>query len=462
MDLLASAYSSEEEEESASVVTDPGEKQTPPSQRSLPSCAPGGTQPLPLPSCAPEGLSPPSWGTQPLPPPSSGTQDILYPSCSTRPLPLRPPGSARPPTAPIGYVSRRKRKHQEQDDEADSSTSIDVLSAYVPFSGPDPVDTSAGKQAKHTKALPRRTTKVLTQHTKAVLSLEWHPSDPRLLLSASLDGQVKLWHVESRKDSCVSTYRSHGGAAVRDVEWITCERALSAGYDCTAVHTDIRHCKEITRLRHSAFISVVKPHPSDENLVLTGDHDGGLRTWDLRQAGHVREYRGAGGKILDAVFLPDGGGFVASADIVRRNSFSQAMNIWDFDSGVTLTHQLYFEPFTCPCLRMHGSRAEFLAQSNGNYVVLFSARKPFKMNKRKRFQGHTVSGFDVGFDMDLDGSVLCSASSEGKVHFYDYTSSKMIRTLSVTDSAGLAVTWSCSFPYQVGVSDWNGKIHILQ
>lgn len=359
-------------------------------------------------------------------------------------------------------MSRRKRKLQDQD-EADSSTSIDVLSAYVPFTGPDSIDRSAGKQAKHTNVLPKRVARVLTQHTKAVLSLEWHQCDPRLLLSASLDGQVKLWHVETRKDSsCVSTYRLHGGMAVRDVEWITCERALSAGYDSTAVYTDIRHCKEITRLRHSAFVSVVKPHPSNENLVLTGDHDGVLQTWDLRHARPVREYRGAGGKILDVVFLPSGGGFVASADIVRRNSFSQAMNVWDLDSGVTLTHQLYFEPFTCPCLRAHGSKAEFLAQSNGNYVVLFSARKPFKLNKRKRFQGHTVSGFDVGFDMNSDGSVLCSASSEGKVHFYDYASTKMICRLPVMDSAGLAVTWSRSFPYQVGVSDWNGSIHILQ
>lgn len=260
---------------------------------------------------------------------------------------------------------------------------------------------------------------------------------------------------------CVTTYNFHG-AAVRYVAWATDTTALSAGYDHSAIYMDIGYAKEIVRLKHSAYVSVVKSHLLDRNLVLTGDHDGQLQLWDLRSSKRTKLYKGACGKILDAVFLPKCDAFVASADIVRRNSFSQAMNVWDVDSGITLTHQLYFEPFTCPCLKVHRQREEILAQSNGNYIVLFSGTKPFKINKCKRFQGHFVSGFDVGLDLDPDESVLCSGSSEGKVHFYDYASTKLIRTLTLTDSATLAVTWNRNFPFRVAVSDWNGKIHILQ
>ena len=260
---------------------------------------------------------------------------------------------------------------------------------------------------------------------------------------------------------CVMAYNFHSGA-VRYVDWATDTTALSAGYDRVAVYMDAGYGREITRLKHSAYVSVVKSHPLDRNLVLTGDHDGKLQMWDLRDGKRTKLYKGACGKILDAAFLPKHKAFVASADIVRRNAFSQAMNVWDLDSGVTLTHQLYFEPFTCPCLKVHGSRDEFLAQSNGNYVVLFSATKPFKLNKRKRFQGHFVSGFDVGFDLNPDGSVLCSASSEGKVHFYNYVTTKSIRTLTLTDSATLAVSWNQNVPFRVAISDWNGKVHILR
>ena len=33
---------------------------------------------------------------------------------------------------------------------------------------------------------------------------------------------------------------------------------------------------------------------------------------------------------------------------------------------------------------------EFVAQSNGDYIVKFSAMRPFTMNKRIRFEGHEV------------------------------------------------------------------------
>ena len=355
-----------------------------------------------------------------------------------------------------GYVSKRRRKLPDTIDPT-IATPSNVLSGYATSQG-NPV----AKQQKLTSSLPRRISTLPRHHVKPVLSLEWHPVDHRLLMSACLGGKVSLWDV-GRKE-IVSAYDLHGGEAVRDVEWVTCDTALTAGYDCTAVYFDVAYGKEIVRLKHEAFVSVLKPNTfSGSNLVLTGDFDGRLQLWDLRSGKVSRTFKGAGGKILDAAFLPKMDTFVASSDIVRKNAFSQAMNVWDVDSGVALTHQLYFEPFTCPCLRVHSEKDEFLAQSNGNYVILFSSKKPFKLNKYKRFQGHLVSGFDVGFDLSPDGNLLCSASSEGKVHFYDYTSSRNTRTLQLTDSACLSVTWSQRAPSSlVAVSDWRGRVHILE
>lgn len=359
-----------------------------------------------------------------------------------------------------GYVSKRKRKSLHVLDLT-SSTEItspsNVLSPYqVSFSNP------STKKPKFKPSLPKQSTTVLVNHEKPVLSLEWHPVDHRLLIAAGLDGKVTLWDV-GRKE-VIMVYNFHRGAAVRDVEWVTGNMALTAGYDSAAVYADMGYGKEIIRLKHEAYVSVVKPRTtSADNQVLTGDFEGRLQLWDLRSAKVAKTFKGAGGKILDAAFLPGQDTFVASSDIVRKNAFSQAMNVWDVRSGVTLTHQLYFEPFTCPCLRVHSEREEFLAQSNGNYVVLFSSQKPFKLNKYRRFQGHFVSGFDVGFDLSPDGNLLCSASSEGKVHFYNYASSRNIRTLELTDSACLSVAWSPRSPSsQVAVSDWKGSIHILE
>ena len=48
------------------------------------------------------------------------------------------------------------------------------------------------------------------------------------------------------------------------------------------------------------------------------------------------------------------------------------------------------EAFTCTCLKVHPHEAHFVAQSNGDYIALFSTRKPYKLNKFKRYEGHKV------------------------------------------------------------------------
>ena len=55
----------------------------------------------------------------------------------------------------------------------------------------------------------------------------------------------------------------------------------------------------------------------------------------------------------------------------------------------------YFqEAFTCTCLKVHPYESHFVAQSNGDYIALFSTRKPYKLNKFKRYEGHKVIKFN--------------------------------------------------------------------
>lgn len=42
---------------------------------------------------------------------------------------------------------------------------------------------------------------------------------------------------------------------------------------------------------------------------------------------------------------------------------------------------------------MHPQEDSFVAQTNGNYIALFSSQKPYRMNKRKRYEGHKVTKF---------------------------------------------------------------------
>lgn len=49
------------------------------------------------------------------------------------------------------------------------------------------------------------------------------------------------------------------------------------------------------------------------------------------------------------------------------------------------------ERYTCPSLAMHPLEDSFVAQTNGNYIGVFSSQQPYRMNKRRRYEGHKVS-----------------------------------------------------------------------
>lgn len=364
-----------------------------------------------------------------------------------------------------GYISKRKSVRLEsivQDELSVLSTSSRDISVYR-FSS----QSTQQFQDHHTSArrhhcmVPKSTPYLtFTQHTKPVLGLHWHPSDERLLLSCSLDGTIRLWDVLWQKE-CVATYEMQE-VPIKTVLWTTNTTMVSAGYDSCAFHTDVESGRVLSKLKHNSHVTALAVHPEDTNSLLTGNSKSELHRWDLRCSKEVTEYRGAGGSILDILFLKGGDQFVASSDIERRSGCSQAMNVWDYDSGVVLASQLYFEPYSCPFLRLHPIESVFLAQSNANYLTVFSSKKPYKMNKFKRFEGHSLDGYSVGFDVSNDGSIICSANVTGATIFYDYFSTKVIKSIPLATSTTLSVEWHPKLPSSVAVSSWDGHIFYLK
>ena len=364
-----------------------------------------------------------------------------------------------------GYISKRKSVRLEntaQDELSVLSISSRDISVYrLSFQSTQQFQDHHTSTRRHHCMVPKSTPYLtFTQHTKPVLGLHWHPSDERLLLSCSLDGTIRLWDVLQQKE-CVATYEMQE-VPIKKVLWTTNTTMVSAGYDSCAFHTDVESGRVLSKLKHSSHVTALAVHPEDTNSLLTGNSKSKLHRWDLRCSKQVTEYRGAGGSILDILFLKGGDQFISSSDIERRSGCSQAMNVWDYDSGVVLASQLYFEPYSCPFLRLHPIESVFLAQSNANYLTVFSSKKPYKMNKFKRFEGHSLDGYSVGFDVSNDGSIICSANATGATVFYDYFSTKVIKSIPLATSSTLSVEWHPKLPSSVAVSSWDGCIFYLK
>ena len=358
-----------------------------------------------------------------------------------------------------GYVSKRKATVSRAAVDApckptEGSQLVAVKDyLYSITDGPE------AKRARKAYGIPRTTRVVLSEHSKATMDIHWHPFQSQLLLSASLDGTVKLWDA-NEKGKCIATY-DHHGSGVRAAKWIENSKIVSGGYDKCCKYMNIETGQIISSFEHTGFVTSMNVHFGNKDMVVTGDINGNVQSWDLRSGRKNGQFLGAGGSILSIEFLHNGKEFIATSDIVRKNAASQAVVVWDIASTAVLSNQVYIEPYTCPCIKAHPEEPYILAQSNGNYIVLFSSNRPYKLNKYKRYEGHTVEGFNVGFDISPDGRLLCSGSADGRIYFYDYYSSKLLKSVPLGKSPTLAVAVHPSLHTTVAVSNWIGSVSIL-
>ncbi|KAM7299789.1 WD repeat-containing protein 25 isoform X1 [Ixodes scapularis] len=167
--------------------------------------------------------------------------------------------------------------------------------------------------------------------------------------------------------------------------------------------------------------------------------------------------------MLDLLPLHGGLELACSGDLVARDSCRAALSVWDVASGAPLSAQLYQERYTLPCLEELPPGNAFLAQSNGNYVAMFDATRPYRLNKKLRYEGHTVGGHAVRCSTSLDGVLLCSGDAEGVAHVYKVRSGVVASVVAVP--GGPAVThphWHPSRPGLLALGCADGSVHLCR
>ncbi|XP_010287291.1 PREDICTED: WD repeat-containing protein 25 [Phaethon lepturus] len=261
---------------------------------------------------------------------------------------------------------------------------------------------------------------------------------------------------------CLKTYSCHS-CAVRAARWSSCgRRILSGGFDSmlhlTDVETDTQNFSGQSEFR----ISALTFHPTESNIFICGGFSPEVKAWDVRMSKVLRVYKAAVQQTLDILFLPEGREFLTSTDAVSRDSADRTIIAWDFQSAAKISNQIFHERYTCPSLTLHPKESVFVAQTNGNYMALFSAQRPYRINKKKRYEGHKVEGFAVGCEFSPDGTLLVTGSSDGKVFFYNYHTARIIRTLSAHKEACVSAIFHPVLPSLLATCDWAGEIKIWQ
>ncbi|KAL1206529.1 COMPASS-like H3K4 histone methylase component WDR5B [Cardamine amara subsp. amara] len=375
---------------------------------------------------------------------------------------------------PGRYISKRERSLQasnlttpSQDQGSDltqklSSTSPTVLGSISDSNVPRHVLSSVSNRSKGTE-MPTRMSISLTGHTKAVTAIDWSTRHVHLLASAGLDGSVYVWNVWSNDNKKKVRAFLHHNAPVKDVKWSKQGLSLlSCGYDCTSRLFDVERGVEIQSFKEDQVIGVVKFHPDNDNVFLSGGSKGSLRLWDIRTDKVVHEYIRDLGPILDVEFVSGGKRFISSSDVSGRNISENAVIVWDISREVPLSNQVYVEAYTCPCIKHHPQDPVFVAQSHGNYTAIFSTNPPFKLNKYKRYEGHWVSGFPIKCNFSPDGETLVSGSSDGSIYMYGYKSTELIKKLKAYEQPCVDVSYHPVLSNVVASCSWDGQVSVFE
>ncbi len=161
---------------------------------------------------------------------------------------------------------------------------------------------------------PKKCIHRYTGHTKGVQAIAFFPGYGHLLLSASMDGSVKIWDVNGGRGQR-RTYQGHS-AAVRDVQFSNDgKQFLSAGYDRFIRQWDTETGQCIATFTNRKMPYCAKYYPVDNNMFLCGCSDNRVVQYDARSGSEiVQEYNHHLGPVNTVLFVDDNQRFVSTSD----------------------------------------------------------------------------------------------------------------------------------------------------
>lgn len=155
-----------------------------------------------------------------------------------------------------------------------------------------------------------------------------------------MDHTVCIWNVwnNDEKIACVLCFHS---TAVKDVKW--CHQGLSllsCGYDSCSRLVDVEKGIETQVFKEDQLVGVVKCHPENFNLFVSGGSQGFIRLWDIRSGKVVHEISRGRDPILDVEFMNNSKQVISSSDISRSNVSENSIVVWDVSRQVPLSNQV--------------------------------------------------------------------------------------------------------------------------
>ncbi|XP_055381264.1 pre-mRNA-processing factor 17 [Condylostylus longicornis] len=300
--------------------------------------------------------------------------------------------------------------------------------------------------------LPKAHIHTWTGHTKGVSTIKWFPKTAHLLLSGSMDCRVKLWEIYGER-RCIRTYFGHR-QAVKDVSWNNPgTHFLSAGYDRYIKLWDAETGDVVSRFssRKIPFCVKFNPDRNKQHLFVAGTSDKKIICWDTRSGEIVQEYDRHLGAVNTITFVDENRRFVTTSD-------DKSMRIWEWDIPVDMKYIADPTMHSMPAVTLSPNEKWLACQSLDNKIVIFSAMNRFKINRKKTFIGHMVSGYACQLDFSPDMSYLISGDGDGKCYIWDWKTTKLYKKWQAHEGVCISTLWHPHEASKVVTAGWDGLI----
>lgn len=302
--------------------------------------------------------------------------------------------------------------------------------------------------------VPKKVIYTFKGHTKGITKLQFFPKSGHLLLSASNDGKIILWDMYHNRGPLRGFYGHN--QAVKDICFNNNgSQFLSCSFDKSIHLWDTETGEILKSFKFSSVPNTICFNPMNDNEFVVGLSNHKIEHFDVSRVEYqesIRTYAHHMGAINTIINL-DNDKFISTSD-------DKSVRIWRWNVNIPIKVISSPQQYSMPAAVSHPEGNYFALQSMDNSIQVVHNSGKFKFNRKKKFAGHSNSGYGIDIDISPDGKIIMSGDAKGFGYFWDWKSTKIVTKIKVSDKLISCIKFHPQETSKVVMAGSSGDIYL--